>query len=57
MKTKPLSVEEVYFLVRVGNWDEKQLQAWVHECHEYNTFDEDDWKEYDDQWCEEDEVE
>ena len=55
---KPLSVEEVYFLVRVGSWDEKQLQAWVNECHEYNTFDDNDWKEVAeyDNWFEEDEL-
>ena len=27
--TKPLSTEEAYFLVRVGSWDQAQLEAWV----------------------------
>lgn len=41
-----LSTEEVYFLVRVGSWDQQQLEAWVQDrIHaEYN----DDYEETDD---------
>lgn len=30
----PVTVEEAYFLVRTGTWDQAQLEAWVEECFE-----------------------
>ena len=53
--SKPLSTEEVYFLVRVGSWDQQQLEAWVKERISYEEyFDDYEPKEYDEQWFDED---
>ena len=37
--SKPLSVEEVYFLVRVGSWDQKQLDQWLQEWRAWDEWD------------------
>ena len=47
--SKPLSVEEVYFLVRVGSWDQTQLEAWVNECVNYACNEEEDTWEFNDE--------
>lgn len=56
-RTKPLSTEEAYFLVRVGSWDQAQLEAWVHsrieewlpdgDCENYEINWDDEWDERD----------
>lgn len=57
--TKPLSVEEVYFLVRVGTWDQQQLDAWLQEWRAWDEWDEEeldsDIVEDEDFWDEKDE--
>jgi hypothetical protein len=56
MARKPLTTEEVYFLVRVGSWDQVQLEAWVVERINESVFEEEYAEEYDeDLWDEKDE--
>ena len=42
------TTDEAYFLVRVGTWSQDDLEAWVQKRIDAQMFDEDDWKEEDD---------
>lgn len=47
--SKIKSVHEVYFLVRVGQWSEEDLNNWLQQNIEANlSEDDEDFKEYDD---------
>ena len=47
--SKIKSVHEVYFLVRVGQWSEEDLNLWLQQNIEASQYEDDeDFKEYDD---------
>ena len=47
--SKIKSVHEVYFLVRVGQWSEEDLNTWLQANIEASQYEDDeDFKEYDD---------
>lgn len=47
--SKIKSVHEVYFLVRVGQWSEEDLNNWLQQNIEASQYEDDeDFKEYDD---------
>ena len=48
--SKIKSVHEVYFLVRVGQMTEEDLNSWLQQNIEANLTEEEDYREYDEAW-------